>query len=270
MAQIPFKYLTAAEMLSLSKTLCEDEQAKVAAIPLAAPVLPVLAAAHARLLEAKPVPTTVGADPVLGEISRDEKARDLRHDHYVTALHLLFQANIELAAAEDPPDDARASALTSLARALLPDGLHGAVHASYAGEAGNAEVLEKAFHEPGNAKLLGELAFRDGVSAASVAAAHVANAREIGKLEELRRVPAERAELNGARRDWTSAARLLEMALGQAGTPDALALRAPLVKKAEDARARALGEQRRRAKETKDGAQPAPALVTSLADGDKK
>lgn len=270
MPQIPFRYLTAAEMTSLSKTLCEDEKAKVLAIPTAAPFLAIFEAAHARLLKAKPVVTTLGDDPRLGEISRAEKRLDVRNDHYLTALHLLTLANIELELAQPTPSEDAVSALHSLDRTLLPNGLRAGVTASYAADAGNAETLEKDVAAPGPAKLLGDLCFRQGVTAAAVVKDHIANAREIGKLEELRRIPAEQQDFAEARNQWIAAAKLMDAGLGAANTKEAEALRRPLVDKALEARATALAAMRKRAAEAKDGVTPAPAPAPAPVDGEKK
>lgn len=122
--------------------------------------------------------------------------------------------------------------------------------------------------------------------------------REQGEVEErgqrrgrtfTRRVPVERAELNGAPRldergspprDGAGPGRHAERARparppgqeGGGGAPRRSAGSGPMILSSFSSygRAQALGGQRKRAKVAKDGAEPAPTPVTPPADDDKK
>lgn len=170
--------LTTETMVTLSARWLDPKRLRksLTALPLIAPLVPVLERAHVDLISKQR--TTSAVEKELAEIQAEEMRRDTRHDRKVRGVYGFLGSLAELA-----EDAAAAAALLDLRDRLLPIGVQ-AVTRSYVDEAGDAERLSARL-DAASKKLLAKTQTPDGPLQMHVDV-WLEEARQLGALEERR------------------------------------------------------------------------------------
>jgi hypothetical protein len=203
--------LTLNEMVHVTGMMTRDDaRAALGRAPLLAPLLPVLDAAHERVLSAMP-----RSDSRLRDLSAAAAGVDAIHDALVSNLHGFLTA---LAGLSD-----EGTQYLALRDELLPDGVAGATQITYEAEAGYAERLR--------ARLTPSLQERlTNIPVASRTLLDVVNdwldaGDRLGRIEQERRQAELAAQpttaVNNARIEWVRAINALRAVVPIAGLSDA-------------------------------------------------
>lgn len=204
--------LTSETMVTLSERWLDAKKHRkvLTALPLLAPLVPVLQKAHGDLVAKQKMGSAITAEIVT--VQKQQAERDARHDRKIRGSHAVLTGFADLA---DDPEQARL--LLDLRDRLLPIGLKATMR-SYVDEAGDATRLPARLDDASK-KLLARLPTPQGPLGDHVAA-WTDEAREIGALEEQRdhlnhRLAAgeggpSAAEVLQARNAWIRVVRALE------------------------------------------------------------
>src|SRR5262245_23424425 len=127
--------LTTETMVILSERLVDPKKYRkqLTALPLVAPLVPVLQQVHEDLVAKQKMGSAIAAE--IATLQKQQGERDSRHDRKIRGTHAVLTGFAELA---DDPEEARL--LLDLRDRLLPIGLK-AMTRSYVDEAGDAARL---------------------------------------------------------------------------------------------------------------------------------
>ena len=222
---VNYRNLSPQAMVSITGPWVDPAQDRplLTALPLLAPLLPVLEDAHEGIKATQRPGSSVQRQ--IEELTERAAQLDARHDRKIRGCHGFLGAAAELT---DDPD--RARALLELRDRLLPDGLQATVR-TYAEQAADARLLPSRLDAASSA-LLDALETPDGPLRA-VVASWMAAALELEQVDEqrlalMRQVPSGAdavapRDAQNARNAWIRAVRAVEtiLALDKHATPEA-------------------------------------------------